>query len=148
MVDNNEVHSLGNGTGVWNNNQDVLFRSGIISLNDIISNREDLFEYLINHNISDDISLEIMTFIRKGRGFSDFDVINNCTDMRLKKIWNDPERLKKWNYYKEIMHKNKCDDWVIDVCSNIIFLPERNMAIEKYMRITKNDTISFDVNNI
>ena len=170
MVDNNEVHkfyenlinelnpitrddyikvlSLGNGTGVWNNNQDALFGSRIISLKDIISNRDDLYEYLINHNISDDMALEIMTFIRRGRGFSDFDVINNCTDLRLKKIWNDPKRLKKWNYYKEVMHANKCDDWVIDVCSNIIFLPERSMAIEEYMRITKNDSIPFDINNI
>ena len=94
------------------------------------------------------MALEIMTFIRKGRGFSDFDVINNCTDFRLKKIWNDPKRLKKWNYYKEVMNENKCDDWVIDVCSNIIFLPERSMAIEEYMRITKNDSIPFDINNI
>ena len=66
MVDNNEVHkfyenlinelnpitrddyikvlSLGNGTGVWNNNQDALFGSRIISLKDIISNRDDLYE--------------------------------------------------------------------------------------------------------
>ena len=58
------------------------------------------------------------------------------------------ERLKKWNYYKEIMHKNKCDDWVIDVCNNIIFLSERSMAIDEYMRITKNDSISFDINNM
>ena len=46
------------------------------------------------------------------------------------------------------MNENKCDDWVIDVCSNIIFLPERSMAIEEYMRITKNDSIPFDINNI
>lgn len=143
-----KILSLGSGAGVWNNNQDVMFKSGIIDFTDIISNREDLYEYLINHNISKDMALEIMTFIRKGRGFSNTEVINNCTDLRLKKIWNNPERVEKWENYKKIMCDNNCEDWLIEVCSNIIFLPERSMAIDRYMRITKNETIPFDINNI
>lgn len=140
--------SLGYGTGVWNNNQEFLFEAGVISFDEVISNREDLYEYLINHNLSDELALEIMTFIRKGRAFSDVEAINNCTDSKMKEIWKNPKRMEKWKYYQKIMHDKKCDDWLIEVCSNIIFLPERNMAVDRYMRITKNETIPFDINNI
>lgn len=140
--------SLGYGTGVWNNNQEFLFEAGVISFDEVISNREDLYEYLINHNLSDELALEIMTFIRKGRAFSDVEAINNCTDPKMKEIWKNPKRMEKWKYYQKIMHDKKCDDWLIEVCSNIIFLPERNMAVDRYMRITKNETIPFDINNI
>lgn len=62
-----KVISLSHGTRVWKDNQDELFKDGKINIYNIISNREDVYEYLIQHSIEHDIAIDIVKQMSKAR---------------------------------------------------------------------------------
>ena len=110
MDDYVKIKNLSNGTDVWKNNQEELFDKGRIDIKNIISSREDIFEYLIKHNISNDMAVEITNFIRKGK-----QVLNK----------------DKWKKYVDIMLTNGCEDIYIDIFSKIKFIFGRGQAISE-----------------
>lgn len=65
--DSVKVISLSHGTSVWKDNQDELFKDGKINIYNIISNREDVYEYLIQHSIEHDIAIDIVKHMSKAR---------------------------------------------------------------------------------
>lgn len=105
-----KVKSIGHGTNVWNNNQDILVKEEKINLNNLIATREDILEYLLNHSIDRDEALEIVNFIRKGK---------------------QKKEPKKWNEYVKIMKKNNCEDMFIDIFSKIEFIFGRGQAVSE-----------------
>lgn len=105
-----KVKSIGHGTDVWNYNQDVLVAEGKITLDNLIATREDILEYLLDHSIDRNVSLEMFNFIRKGRA---------------KK---DPE---KWNEYVGVMKEHNCEDMFIDIFSKILFIFGRGQAVSE-----------------
>ena len=107
-----KIISMGYGRNVWNDNQDEMFINNQIDVKNIISSREDVYNYLVEHGISKKISLEIMNYVRKGRGCPD------CTRFS-----------NEWNSYKKIMKKHNCEDWFIEVCSKIKYLYGKGRAI-------------------
>lgn len=133
-----KIISLGHSTLAWQNNQELLYNKKKISIKDIISNREDLFWYLVKHNIKRNVALEITNFVRKGRAFSDLDIINSWNDEEMKNKWLNPERIKQWEKYKKVIKKSNCDDWLIDVCGNTLFLSSRGQAVMEYLLLNKN----------
>ncbi len=103
-----KIKSISHGTNVWTQNQDVLVKKKQIDINNLIANREDIYEYLLSHGISESDSLLITNFIRKGRA---------------------SKNRKKWEEYVSIMKSNGCEDMFIDIFSKILFIYGRGEAI-------------------
>lgn len=62
-----KIISLAHGTRVWKENQDELFKDGKIDIHSVISNREDVYEYLIQHSIEHDVAIDIVKQMSKAR---------------------------------------------------------------------------------
>ena len=103
--------------------QYLLYEEKIISLNEIITCREDVYDYLIKHNIDKQTAFDIMTFVRKGKA--------------LPKFWKDNTskfyHLDMWSKYREIMKFNGCEEWFIETLTNIRWLDYRGYIASKYL---------------
>lgn len=64
-----KIISLSHGTDVWNNNAEVLIKEKSVNLQDVISNRDDLFDILLSHGVGIEESYKIMENVRKGKGY-------------------------------------------------------------------------------
>lgn len=62
-----KCYGLSKGTYVWENNQEDLYINGGMDLKDIIANREDVYEYLLNHGIDKATAFDISENVRKGK---------------------------------------------------------------------------------
>ncbi|MCR5675227.1 MAG: hypothetical protein K6G16_05890 [Lachnospiraceae bacterium] len=58
---------LRHSTGAWRDNAEILVREGTAPLKDLIANREDVYEFLMEHGVERDKAFEIAEFVRKGR---------------------------------------------------------------------------------
>lgn len=105
-----KVISLAHGTRVWKDNQDELFKDGKVNIYNIISNREDVYEYLIQHSIEHDIAIDIVKQISKART-SKSNVL--------------------WQKYVDIMKKHDCDDMFIDILSKVLYIFGRGQAVSE-----------------
>ena len=110
MDDYVKVVSLAHGVHAWTENQKELFKDGKIDIHKIISNREDVYEYLVKHSIKHEIAIDIVKQISKSRT-------------------NETNEL--WKKYVEIMKKHNCDDTFIDILSKILFIFGRGQAISE-----------------
>ena len=102
---------------VWTNNQDELFDKHKITLKQLISSTEDVYNYLKDHSINNDKLLEITKFIEDGKA---------------SKLDNE-ENYKKWLEYKDILKEHNCDNWFIDVCTKILFLWPKGFLLSIYL---------------
>lgn len=97
--------SLTHGTDVWNNNAEILTKEKRANLQDVISNRDDLFDILVSHGVSIEKSYEIMENVRKGKGY----------------IYKGE--------YEELSKKYNLPEWFSDSCFKIYYLFPRAHAI-------------------
>lgn len=65
------IAGLTHGTDVWLNNAEPLVVNKIAKLNEVLCTRDDIMNYLINHNMDAALSFKIMERVRKGRGLTD-----------------------------------------------------------------------------
>ena len=100
-----KILSVTHGTDVWNNNAELLINDKKATLQEVISNRDDIFDILVNHNVSIEESYKIMENVRKGKGY----------------IYNEE--------YKELFKKFNLPEWFGDSCSKIKYLFPRAHAI-------------------
>ena len=105
-----KVISLAHGVHAWTENQEALFKDGKIDIHSVISNREDVYEYLINHSIKHDTAIDIVKQISKAR-------TNKHNEL--------------WQKYVETMKKHNCDDMTIDILSKILFIFGRGQAVSE-----------------
>ena len=105
-----KIISLAHGTHVWKKNQEELFKQGKINIHNIISNCEDIYEYLINHSIEHDVAIEIVKQLSKSR-------INRSNEL--------------WQKYLNIMKEHNCDDMFINVLSKMLYIFGRGQAISE-----------------
>ena len=105
-----KVISLAHGTRVWKENQDELFKNGKIDIHSVISNREDVYEYLINHSIEHDVAIVIVKQMSKVR---------------------TSKSNKLWQKYVDIMKEHDCDDMFIDIVSKVLYIFGRGQAISE-----------------
>lgn len=105
-----KIKSLARGANVWKCNQDLMIKNNMLNLKSIISNREDIYEYLIAHSISSEVALEIIKFLNT---------------MHIAYYHNI------WGKYVDIMKQNKCEDRFIDIIEAIDYVSYRGQAISE-----------------
>ena len=105
-----KIISLAHGTYVWKKNQEELFKQGKIDIHNIISNREDIYEYLINHSIEHDIAIDIVKQLSKSS-------TNKSNEL--------------WQRYINIMKEHNCDDMFIDILSKLLYISGRGQAVSE-----------------
>lgn len=105
-----KVISLAHGTRVWKENQDELFKNGKIDIHSVISNREDVYEYLIHHLIEHDVAIDIVKQMSKARTSKSNEL---------------------WQKYVDIMKEYNCDDMFINILSKVLYIFGRGQAVSE-----------------
>lgn len=100
-------YGLTHGTDVWEENMESLLRKGILLPEELIADREDVYEYLMKHGFEKRTAFEMTDEIRKGR---------ICRDG-----WKQ-EQL-------EIMGEKEVPEWFIESCTKIKYLFPRAHAM-------------------
>ena len=99
---------------MWKENQDELFKDGKIDIHSVISNREDVYEYLIQHSIEHDVAINIVKQMSKARTS-----LSN----------------ELWQKYVDIMKEHKCDDMIIDILSKVLYIFGRGQAVSECLYV-------------
>lgn len=116
--DYSKIISLAHSVHLWKENQEILYKEGKITIKNLISSREDIYNYLISHNIDNDISVDIIKLICKSR--------NN-------------ESSCLWKRYVDIMKNHNCDDLFIDVISRVLYIHGKGQAISECIYALDSD---------
>jgi len=90
------ISGLSHGTDVWLNNAQSYIKSGDAKLSEVISVRDDIINYLIEHKMPNKASFDIMENVRKGKGLKG--------DMA------------------ETMKQHNIPQWYIDSCNKIKYM--------------------------
>lgn len=95
------ISGLSHGTDVWLNNAQDYVRAGITTLSEVISVRDDIMNYLIDHGLEKSLAFTIMEFVRKGQ----------------------PSKNKeKWEEYAKAMKEKNIKEWYIESCEKIKYM--------------------------
>lgn len=108
------ISALSHGTNTWLDNADFLIKSDNKKVDEVISNREDMYNYLCSKGIEKDIAYTITTFVRKGKASN-----TKCKE--------------KWNEYKEIMKKHDIPEWYIKSAEKIQYMFPKSHGIDYTM---------------
>lgn len=101
------ISGFSHGTDVWLNNAQDYIRSGVATMREVISTRDDIMNYLILKGIENKTSFQIMEDVRKNRPLKD-------------------EQLK-------VMKDHGVPDWYIDSCIKIQYMFPRAHAVAYVM---------------
>ena len=109
------ISGFSHGTNVWLGNAQDLIKSKTVKLEEAISTRDDVMNYLIEHGVKELTAFKVMENVRKGKGLEKTDKTG-----------------KKSNNRKEIEEAN-VPQWFIDSCLKISYLFPRAHAVAYVM---------------
>lgn len=101
------ISGFSHGTDVWLNNAQDYIKSGVATMREVISTRDDIMNYLILKGIENSTAFQIMEDVRKNRPLKD-------------------EQL-------EVMKAHGVPDWYIDSCIKIQYMFPRAHAVAYVM---------------
>ena len=116
------ISALSHGTNTWTYNASSLIEKEGKKVNEVISNRADLYNYLLNNGIEKNLAYDIVEFVRKGKA------------SRGRSLWqHDRDRYKnyidKWNEYKKVMQEHNIPVWYINSAEKIRYMFPKSHAI-------------------
>ena len=91
------------GSNLWENNAEELIKKRTLSLDEIITCREDIYNRLLIHGYSEDEAWRISEKVRKGKGLSNQEI--------------------------EIMHQKNLPKWFTESCNKILYAPSKGMRV-------------------
>lgn len=105
--------------GTWKKNAEELFKTGNVPFQDLIANREDVFEFMLQHGIGEETAFRIAEYIRRGR-------VN-------RRGW-DPDML-------DVLNKAGVPTWYLKSCEKIRYLWTRahDISILKHKELWYSD---------
>ena len=110
-----KCYGLSCSTGAWEKNAELLMKDRKVPFSELISDRESVYEYLINHGIDENVSYQITEKVRKG------------------KIHNS-----EWpSDMLEAMDKARVPSWFVESCKKIQYLPSRVYLMNLFKRNNK-----------
>ncbi|KMO87427.1 DNA polymerase III subunit alpha [Megasphaera cerevisiae DSM 20462] len=110
------ISGFSHGTDVWLNNAQDLITSGTVPLKEAVSTRDDIMNYLIQHDIKPKTSFKVMENVRKGKGID-----------KLNKLG------QKTTDYEGELKAGHIPQWFIDSCQKIGYLFPRAHAVAYVM---------------
>ena len=110
------ITALLNGTDTWKYNANSLIEKENKRVDEVISNREDMYNYLVKNGIEKNTAYEIVEFVRKGRA-AKFQCLK-----------------EEWDVYKKILQEHNIPEWYIKSAEKIRYMFPKAYAIEN----TKN----------
>ena len=116
------ISALSHGTGTWTYNASSLIEKEHKRVDEVISNRADMFNYLIKHGIEKSTAFDIVEFVRKGNASRIQNLFKNNMD-RYKKL------NEKWNKYKKILQEHNIPEWYIKSAEKIKYMYPKSHAI-------------------
>lgn len=116
------ISALSHGTNTWNYNASSLIEREDKKLDEVISNREDMYNYLVSNGIDKDLAYDIVNFVRAGKASKGRSLWKHISDRY--KDYND-----KWNEYKNIMKEHNIPDWYIHSAEKIAYMFPKSHAI-------------------
>ena len=106
------ISGLSHGTDVWLNNAQDYVKAGITTLSEVITVRDDIMNYLIDHGLDKSLAFTIMEFVRKGQ----------------------PSKNKeKWEEYAKAMKEKNIKEWYIESCEKIKYMFPKGHAVAYVM---------------
>jgi len=117
------ISALSHGSGTWNYNAHTLVREDGKKIDEVISNREDMYHYLLNNGIDKNTAYDITLFITDGKA------LKGRSLWKLK-IDEYKEFSDKWEEYKKILKEHNIPDWYIKDAEKIEYMFLKSRAIE------------------
>ncbi|MCL2436553.1 MAG: PolC-type DNA polymerase III [Clostridiales bacterium] len=102
-----KISGCSHGTNVWVNNALDYIKSGIATMDEIISTRDDIMRYLILKGLPNKVAFKIMESVRKGMGVNEEDA--------------------------KLMRENGVPEWYIESCRKIEYMFPRAHAVAYVM---------------
>ncbi len=106
-----KIISFSKGGGVWTGNGEELIASGIASFDEVIVDREDMFNYLKSKGITEEETFCIVESVRKGKGLRKNDEM--------------------------VMFEHNVPDWYIKSCNKIGYLPSKSSSISYVLKLCR-----------
>lgn len=109
------ISGFSHGTNVWLDNAQDLIKNGVVKLNEAISTRDDIMNYLIQKGVEPIISFKVMENVRKGNR-----LCQKKTDIPLEKEI-------------QAMKAKNVPEWFFESCRKISYLFPRAHAVAYVM---------------
>ena len=110
------ISGFSHGTNVWVDNAQTLIKTGTCKLNEAISTRDDIMNFLRNQGVADNVAFSVMENVRKGKGIEK----------------RNKEGIAQTNY-EEQMRGAQVPEWFIASCKKISYLFPRAHAVAYVM---------------
>ena len=116
------ISALSHGTDTWTCNASSLIENEHKRVDEVISNRADMFNYLVNHGIEKSKAFDIVEFVRKGK-------IARGRNL-LPRNQNEYRKINaEWEEYKILLKKHNIPEWYIESAEKIKYLFSKAYAI-------------------